>query len=169
MCNKPPRFYWKCHDCLTPFAVDGEYRSMSCACGGSAWCMGQVTGARLSKSVFRCPCDGRCTGATGPSCDCSCGGENHGSNLLVEVAVDAGPVPSARVTVDAKSLARAEEYRAAIAPLLAECKRLRSGKWLGNADYSRLCDLEHTIGYARKSKTHGDRMKALLRLSSIPA
>jgi len=24
-------------------------------------------------------CDPRCTGATGPNCECSCGGENHGS------------------------------------------------------------------------------------------
>lgn len=23
-------------------------------------------------------CDGRCMGATGPNCDCSCGGKNHG-------------------------------------------------------------------------------------------
>ena len=23
-------------------------------------------------------CDARCTGATGPNCDCACGGENHG-------------------------------------------------------------------------------------------
>lgn len=25
-------------------------------------------------------CDARCMGATGPSCDCSCGGANHGAN-----------------------------------------------------------------------------------------
>ena len=25
-------------------------------------------------------CDGRCMGATGPSCECSCGGENHGAS-----------------------------------------------------------------------------------------
>lgn len=25
-------------------------------------------------------CDGRCMSATGPSCDCSCGGRNHGAN-----------------------------------------------------------------------------------------
>lgn len=24
------------------------------------------------------PCGARCTGATGPACSCSCGGENHG-------------------------------------------------------------------------------------------
>jgi hypothetical protein len=26
-------------------------------------------------------CDGRCTHAKGPNCDCSCGGKNHGSQL----------------------------------------------------------------------------------------
>lgn len=26
----------------------------------------------------KCPCDRRCTGATGHNCECSCGGENHG-------------------------------------------------------------------------------------------
>lgn len=27
-------------------------------------------------------CNGICMGATGPSCDCACGGENHGKNLI---------------------------------------------------------------------------------------
>jgi hypothetical protein len=27
-------------------------------------------------------CGGKCTGAVGPSCDCSCGGENHGRDSL---------------------------------------------------------------------------------------
>ena len=27
-----------------------------------------------------CPCDPRCTGAHGPSCECSCGGANHGAD-----------------------------------------------------------------------------------------
>lgn len=27
-------------------------------------------------------CNGVCMGAIGPSCDCSCGGENHGRNHL---------------------------------------------------------------------------------------
>lgn len=30
-------------------------------------------------------CDGRCMGATGPSCDCSCGGMNHGAGHGTEV------------------------------------------------------------------------------------
>ena len=27
-------------------------------------------------------CTGRCMGATGPACDCQCGGENHGLNSV---------------------------------------------------------------------------------------
>ncbi len=27
-------------------------------------------------------CNAKCTGATGPSCDCSCGGKNHGGSYL---------------------------------------------------------------------------------------
>ena len=27
-------------------------------------------------------CNGVCMGAVGPSCDCSCGGENHGKNHI---------------------------------------------------------------------------------------
>lgn len=26
------------------------------------------------------PCGARCTGATGPNCECSCGGKNHGAS-----------------------------------------------------------------------------------------
>ncbi len=30
--------------------------------------------------VDTCPCDRRCTHATGHSCECSCGGANHGKD-----------------------------------------------------------------------------------------
>jgi hypothetical protein len=31
------------------------------------------------------PCDARCTGARGHSCDCSCGGKNHGAGWSVQL------------------------------------------------------------------------------------
>ena len=55
--------------------------------------MGEVKGPRLTQPEDRCPCDRRCTNATGPNCECSCGGVNHGSGRLVSVDVDCGPVP----------------------------------------------------------------------------
>ena len=159
--SRPPRYYWRCRDCLSVFAVDGEYRDMRCACGGTARCMGRVQGVRLTRTEHLCPCDGRCTGASGPSCDCSCGGENHGTGRVVPVAVDVGAAPVASVVVGDKERARAEEYRAALAPLLAELNALRGRGWLAGPDYARLCNLEHRLAFARKSLTHSARMQCL--------
>lgn len=55
--------------------------------------MGRVDRNRLFVSGLACPCDGRCTNAVGPSCDCSCGGKNHGSGRLVEIVRDNGAAP----------------------------------------------------------------------------
>lgn len=45
-----------------------------CECGGTL--IGRrVTGYKSDKA-----CGSKCMGATGPSCDCSCGGRNHGGS-----------------------------------------------------------------------------------------
>ena len=47
----------------------------TCACGGRRK-MNAVRGTvNMNKG-----CDGRCMAATGPNCDCACGGANHGAN-----------------------------------------------------------------------------------------
>lgn len=53
--------------------------------------MGKVHRGRLVDVRYAPPCDGRCTNAQGPSCDCQCGGANHGSGRLVEVITKAKP------------------------------------------------------------------------------
>ena len=45
-----------------------------CGCGGSVFLR-----PLIGKVNSRRACDGRCTGATGPRCECACGGENHGN------------------------------------------------------------------------------------------
>ena len=55
--------------------------------------MGEVIGQRIGWHVSESPCDGRCTGAKGPTCDCPCGGINHGTGRVVVRKVDAGPAP----------------------------------------------------------------------------
>lgn len=45
--------------------------------------MGRVKAKRLVEWIILTPCDGRCTGATGPNCDCVCNGKNHGTNRVV--------------------------------------------------------------------------------------
>lgn len=44
--------------------------------------VGWLTANEIKGTVTDCPCDGRCTSARGHSCECSCGGANHGSDYL---------------------------------------------------------------------------------------
>lgn len=54
-------------------AGHGDRCTVTCpACGGD------VTAERIYGTVTAETCDPRCMGATGPSCSCACGGENHG-------------------------------------------------------------------------------------------
>lgn len=49
------------------------------------WCVTHrwpLVATEVKGTVTDCPCDGRCTSAKGPNCDCSCGGANHGSDYL---------------------------------------------------------------------------------------
>lgn len=62
--------------------------------------MGKVARNRLINFMFASPCDGRCTNARGPNCDCQCGGKNHGGQRVVEMQIDTGPVPD--VTQEAR-------------------------------------------------------------------
>lgn len=58
--------------------------------------VGRTRAGRLLTPEERSPCDGRCTNARGPNCDCRCGGANHGSRRVVTVwrCADAGRVPA---------------------------------------------------------------------------
>ena len=67
---------------ITP-GVSDHYgrRYIACPdCGASI----RLQGIRLPHPDYRTKkCDGRCMGAVGPSCDCQCGGENHGANHIL--------------------------------------------------------------------------------------
>ena len=47
--------------------------TLECACGG--YLIVKPLNGSLNESKR---CGSRCQGATGPNCDCQCGGENHG-------------------------------------------------------------------------------------------
>lgn len=173
MCNsaKVNRWFWKCDDCLRVVATDVELAGVDPRCGaceGRMDRMGRVSGERLVKDEVRCPCDARCTGAKGPLCSCSCGGENHGSGMVEEVAIDAGAVPVIGKQTNAECMAIADEWRAALAPLAAERDALLREKqagWIERAKFDRLCELGRLIGHARNLRTHKGRMKVLLSLA----
>lgn len=52
--------------------------TVRCDCGKAARLM-PVLGKHNAAKV----CDGRCMGAVGPSCECSCGGANHGARFAL--------------------------------------------------------------------------------------
>ena len=54
-----------------------RYARLSCrSCGRLA-----VAKAVIGKHNPAKECSARCTGATGPACECECGGENHGGRF----------------------------------------------------------------------------------------
>lgn len=89
------RFYYKCPDCLSVIATETRFNSgeIVCACQGKYRFMGEVFLSRIVHKHETPICDGRCTHAAGPTCDCQCGGVNHGTGLTVTVIRDAGGIP----------------------------------------------------------------------------
>lgn len=70
----------RCLNCKHTMAYDAGTggRPTKCAsCGSNSlkwqWVSGRVTSTK---------CGSRCTSAVGPSCDCECGGHNHGISFL---------------------------------------------------------------------------------------
>jgi hypothetical protein len=134
--GKYARYFYRCDDCLTvvvtleplkklpkfadrpvqwPTSADNPMVFAECGCCGGdvTESMGVLKGDYsrvLITTEFQCPCDGKCTGAKGPSCDCPCGGKNHGTNAVVEVEVSGRRIP--RVLAPKDGLANAEEFRA---------------------------------------------------------
>jgi hypothetical protein len=182
MASKIERFFYRCEDCLTVVATNkeimatrnerGYLRYAICgACEGRIEFMGRVERERLWTTGHECPCDGRCTGASGPSCDCQCGGKNHGTGRVVEVEKCAGGLPRVMTPPDAKQkadeyLALCEQYEAAWTVKYGEItERKRAGEYIGNFGfflegqyewkaYSKACSL----------RTHAGRNKSLKAL-----
>lgn len=68
----------KTHSVTRFIEADGlcrHYPAARCGECGSADLRVNVVAGRLVRNK---PCDGRCMGATGPRCECECGGQNHG-------------------------------------------------------------------------------------------
>lgn len=83
--------YHRCDDCLTTFSST-ERKVDECDCNGSVHYMGQVHGSNYVEVKDKAPCDGRCTHAAGPVCDCECGGVNHGTGKVVQVTTVLGKI-----------------------------------------------------------------------------
>jgi hypothetical protein len=61
-----------------PKGIEAPMRRRGIWCEAHGPMRVEVLNAKVNPSV---PCDARCTGAKRASCECSCGGENHGSQF----------------------------------------------------------------------------------------
>ena len=114
--RRAARIYYRCRECCLVVAADGGmFAETECACGGVAFDdIGMVGGSgRLESDAVRSVCDDRCTNAQGPECWCQCGGQNHGSKMVVRIIRDVGQAPRIEVLDDAK-IAAAKARRAEI-------------------------------------------------------
>lgn len=163
------RHFYRCIDCLTVMAAEAREIDPRCGlCTGQVEYLGRVEGPSqwLKKTSHECPCDHRCTAARGPKCDCSCGGINHGSNLMVLVTRIVGEAPVLNPPTNAKALAVAKEWRTAQAQLLAAIDQLlarKSRERLSDSDFWRLVNMQKAVRSARKARTHAGRMKTAQR------
>lgn len=169
------RYYYQCNWCLTTFVTEEKVRDARCAvCDRSVQCLGPVEGQRWVNEEYLAPCDGRCTGALGPKCNCKCRGENHGSGKVVAFVTDGGVVKL--IPPDAAAATRAREIGEALDNLRNACaaryglsyKQYSSGQWVSNKPH--WYDLEWI--FARVDdifslKTHTTRLARLAKLAAV--
>lgn len=166
------RYYLRCRDCVEPFVVTAERvdiynHPVLCACGGKCEVMGPILGRRWARVEELCACDARCTGATGPSCDCACKGENHGTGRTVEVIRETGAIRLATCPDAARE--RGAEYRAALGAargrivarygdVPAEKER---GEWVSGDRYWGYSHATDDLVAAKRLRTHKGRIARL--------
>ena len=172
------RHYYRCVDCLSVVVADDKIRPVQIppsyaysygecgACGGRIEYLGEVCRDHWQRRELRVPCDARCTGAIGPHCECQCGGENHGSNRLVEVVVETGKLPRLMVPGDAG--AKGEAYRELLRAVRSAhdgrfdrvFQLKRNGVYLSPPDWYHFCEgqrFNRRILEARELRSHAAR------------
>ena len=73
-----PVFLGKCETCVRPVRAEDDAERQDHVRRPCPDCGSMVKVERLYGTVSEMQCDARCEGAGGPSCDCACGGINHG-------------------------------------------------------------------------------------------
>jgi hypothetical protein len=182
---KVNRWFLRCVDCLAVSAVEQDpvqahywqglkthatNNAPMCECGGRNEIMGRVGSKdRFTALSLRCPCDSRCTNATGPNCDCSCAGVNHGTNRVVCVKVDAGGIPRTQ----AANVEAANEFRAAKEAAKQRLAKMpfaedfAAGKFINDrAAWDAIRFERGRFAKAKALKTHKNRLAALAKVAA---
>jgi hypothetical protein len=159
-------YYHKCDDCLTAFTTE-EKKVDFCDCNGTVTFMGVVQGDKFIKTEDKPPCDGRCTHASGPHCDCLCGGANHGTGKLVAVVVKEGKVYA--TSLQEEDIERAHMYRGAREKAIgvyhakwgAVDDKIKSGIYVDRPEYVGYINAVRELEKAIAMRQHMPRIMAL--------
>lgn len=167
-----PLFYYKCLDCLTPVALETRStEDLFCDCGSNNRFeyMGRVqANGDITKQEEQCKCNSSCTHASGPSCDCECGGRNHGHGRKAYIVVDKVTGKARQhIKVNEKSIAHAVWFRDVLAQMaqtsflgILEDAALRRGPTDWTAQ-RRLWSVQTLIRKFKYAKTFKGREKIL--------
>lgn len=151
--------YYRCAgDCLEVVAMRCRIEAGdTCAvCGSKRWdYMGQVVMDKMVKHEELTPCNTLCTHASGPKCDCRCGGENHGTGRVVIRRIEKG-IPVIPAHDYEKACARRDEFR----PYRQEIERRMESARKISRDYLMPYELR------RKAWRAMEMNKKMLRLRS---
>jgi hypothetical protein len=172
------RHYFRCHDCLATVCIEAERAPdlPECGiCGGELDYLGRVTadGWRREHREVIVVCDVSCQTAQGPDCKCACGGGNHGIGIGYRMVVEEGKVIITAATNSAKHLARAEEYRAALASAIARTERTLGDDWLifrsrgwiqDKARWWECHTTQKALDAAQEARQHKSRMSTLAEI-----
>lgn len=154
-------YYHKCSDCLTAF-TSTEKKIDYCDCNGDVTLMGQVHGCSYGVTVDKPACDGRCTHASGPECDCACGGANHGTGKVVQTTVILGKVKAVGLTE--ADIERANVYR----KLRDYAQSIYDSRWGSNEyipdrnDWRLKINAKNALDKIKKMRIYDQRTKALV-------
>ena len=69
----------KCKSCKAVIREESSFWDLGGSTKRTCPCGATVTVKAVIGTTSTKECDARCMGAVGPSCDCSCGGANHGA------------------------------------------------------------------------------------------
>ena len=172
------RFFLRCRGCLSIMAVQADRppASMRCAaCQGAIEIMGQVRYQRIVKMEEHSACDLRCTMASGPSCDCQCGGKNHGSQIMVTVARDVGgiprltpPNPEKAIRIHGEWLRALSDTKARITKHFPQYLDFKAGRHVQGFDLAQAQRGERYMGQllqAQNLKTHHARLSLARKIN----
>jgi DNA-directed RNA polymerase subunit RPC12/RpoP len=159
--------YYKCSDCLTAFTAK-ETNLKECQCGGKLECMGEVYGGQYKRLEDATACDARCTDAQGPSCNCKCNGENHGTGRTVKVVVESGIARIVEMPAKAK-VEQGTAYRELLTKAQSAfearhgeaSKKIASGIFINREEYFACIDARKSLSGIKGMRQFKSRQQAL--------